>query len=725
MVRGSRLAAGLRERMGLLERSRAEATGAERPRSVFSAADLGWAAGIFLLALTVRLVYLSDWIESPYYDCPLLDEQYHHDWALEMARGEPGEAKPYFRAPLYPWCLGLIYRVFGAGPLAPRVAQALLGSFSAVLLFLLGRRVFGRAAGGAAGLVAGAYPVLVFFDGELLIAPLEVFLDLVFALALLGAWNTQRPGRWAAAGLAGGLSAIARPNILLPMGVLGVWALWRWRRAADRRRGLTAIGAFILGACAAILPVTIRNRVVGGDWVLIASQGGINAYLGNGPTADGFVPRSDRLYSRFEGYEDTVELFARHEAERAVGRPLWPSEVSRYWTRQTLACITADPLRWIGLMARKSIAFWTRVEIRNNKNIAFALQFSPPLSALRRVLNFGLVGPFALVGLIWAWRAVPAAAPIVVLVLVYAASMVLFFVCDRFRAPLLPYFILSGMWAAGRMAALARRREFASLRRPLLGLAVAAALVNIDWFGLSAQPRAEDEWMLSVCYDRKGETEAAREALERAVAEDSSHYHALHNLGNLALREGDSDKALDYYRRAIEAFPAFATAYNSVGAVLAARGETEPARRAFEKCLELDPFHALAHVNLGELLRREGKLDQARAEFERAAELAPSQAGPCLGLARVEAAAGRREEAARWAAKALQVGGEPARAAIKADESLKGLETKDPEPEQEKNAELGTINDGYLDRRQKEALGEETHRQTTNDHGISNATVTP
>jgi dolichyl-phosphate-mannose--protein O-mannosyl transferase len=73
----------------------------------------------------------------------------------------------------------LVYRLFGAdNPLAPRIVQAALGSLSCGMLYLIGRSAFSRTVGAIASLAAATYWIFIYFDGELLIPVLIVFLDL-------------------------------------------------------------------------------------------------------------------------------------------------------------------------------------------------------------------------------------------------------------------------------------------------------------------------------------------------------------------------------------------------------------------------------------------------------------------------------------------------------------------------------------------------------------------
>ena len=76
-----------------------------------------------------------------------------------------------------------------------------------------------------------------------------------------------------------------------------------------------------------MLPISAYNRIVGEDWVLIASQAGVNLWIGNNPESDGstaIVPGTRGGW--WEGYHDSIAL-----AEAEAGRTLSASGVSRHY----------------------------------------------------------------------------------------------------------------------------------------------------------------------------------------------------------------------------------------------------------------------------------------------------------------------------------------------------------------------------------------------------------
>jgi len=67
-------------------------------------------AGVLLVAFTVRLIYVWQYRSNPLFEHPVMDALYHDRWARDFAAGRSFmEGMPFFRAPLYPWLLGLCY----------------------------------------------------------------------------------------------------------------------------------------------------------------------------------------------------------------------------------------------------------------------------------------------------------------------------------------------------------------------------------------------------------------------------------------------------------------------------------------------------------------------------------------------------------------------------------------------------------------------------------------
>ena len=546
-----------------------------------SRVETGWKdviifVGIILVAFGLRLVYVLQLSNSPEFADPQVDELYHVQWAQAIAAGETFVREAYFRAPLYPAFLGAIFKIFGPGLLTPRIIQAVLGSLSCGLLFLIGRHVFGRSVGAIAGLIAAGYWMLIYFDGELLIPSLLVFLDLLLIGLLLRA--TRVPGVlvYGLAGIVLGLSAIARPNILLFGPAIVIWLVVLYRR--ELRRAVTYVVCVTVGCLLVVLPTTARNYVFSGDLVLIASQGGVNYYIGNNPESDGWAAVVPGMPFDWT-YAEAVE-----RAERASGRELKPSEVSRYYYHKAWEFIREQPSGYLTLLGLKLSYFWSRWEISNNKSIYIQTErFTPLVKYLP--LGFAALGPVAILGMVLCYRRRVELFPLWGFALVYMVSVVLFFCNARYRTPLLPVLILLAVWAVFERVAAGRRRRWRGMLGMLTVLVPAALLVNLT-------PNAASFYAPSQKY--------------------------LTRLGDLYGRQGRNDLAIKYYRETLDLI----LHYPAVRQIREQRSSFTSALR--EIFPETSDALADVHWRLADVLRKEGAHRKAIEHYHASIELDPS-----------------------------------------------------------------------------------------------------
>jgi 4-amino-4-deoxy-L-arabinose transferase-like glycosyltransferase len=189
------------------------------------------------------------------------------------ALGSPTALRP----PAYPLFLGAVYKVFGSQSwTVGRLAGALLGTLTVLLLYLLARQLWGLRTGLVVAGLAAVYPPLIMVNGSLLSEAL--FLPLMLGAALAVLWVRSEPGRWTPAivlGLLCGVAALTRTvgvALLVPavIGVLmtaGASRGWRARSAA----------VVVLVAALVIAPWSVRNTVAFDRFVPLSTQGGPTA----------------------------------------------------------------------------------------------------------------------------------------------------------------------------------------------------------------------------------------------------------------------------------------------------------------------------------------------------------------------------------------------------------------------------------------------------------------
>jgi tetratricopeptide (TPR) repeat protein len=125
----------------------------------------------------------------------------------------------------------------------------------------------------------------------------------------------------------------------------------------------------------------------------------------------------------------------------------------------------------------------------------------------------------------------------------------------------------------------------------------------------------------------RGDTQAAFEEFDRAIALDATFAPAHLNQGSVLLHAGDYAGAAAHYRAVVDADPENLDAQVALGIALRGQGHNEEARRAYQAVLDASPTHAAALYDMGILLAE--FLDDrphARELFQRYLEVAPSGA---------------------------------------------------------------------------------------------------
>ena len=243
------------------------------------------AAFILLLGLVMRSLFLIFYYSSPDWSQLLVDSLFHQRWAEAIAAGDVWGKDPFFRAPFYIYLLGLLYSIFGHSILVARIFGALCGLTAVYFTYGIALKVFSKRTAVAAGILHAMYPIAIYFESEILVEGLfTVFLEasiFVFLISL-----ERKNGRfYFLSGLLLGFAAITRPLALALAPVFLIYAIWR---GAIIRKGTSGAILFFVALFLPIIPVTLRNVIVGDDLVLISSSGGINFYIGNNATADGY-----------------------------------------------------------------------------------------------------------------------------------------------------------------------------------------------------------------------------------------------------------------------------------------------------------------------------------------------------------------------------------------------------------------------------------------------------
>lgn len=493
-------------------------------------------AGIYLFALTLRsLNVLQIQSNDPYFFQPSVDPLFYHEWAIRIAQGDLLGDGVFLQGPLYPYLLGGVYWLTGPNLLVPRLLQSLLGAAVCVLVWQLARQLFDRRVALLAAAMASVHAMAIFYEGSLLIVNVLTPIILMLLIEMARAEAQPTPLRWGGVGLLAGLAALARPNMLLFIPFILVWMAWgMWGRVA-RERIAVMLACFAIGTALMLGPSLLHNVAVAGDWVLVSASAGMNFYNGNGPDANG-VHNVPRIFDRSQADHPAEQnLVYAQVAEAELGRPLLASEVSDYWFARGLAHVREHPGEWLRLLFKKSLLFVNAGEPWNNRSIDVSRQFSWVLRL--PLLTFGVIAPFALLGVALGlphWRTL---LPLYGLLGVYAATCIAFFMLSRYREPAVPVFVIFASYAIVWLFDVAKQRRTKALIVGCSSLALLALVVHREIIPVD----------LSVAY---------------------------YNLGNKYLGLNDHDRAVAQYDRSLAIDASYISAHNNRALAIEASGRS-------------------------------------------------------------------------------------------------------------------------------------------------------
>jgi tetratricopeptide (TPR) repeat protein len=560
---------------------------------------------IFVVALFIRVVYILDIRDNPFFATPVIDADFYNQLAQALASTGLGRA-PFQMPPGYPLLLSLVYRTFGVNIVAAHLLQILLGALTAALTYTLARRAAARDGrpAEAVGLVAAGFvatsKAALFVEGDLLATPLAVTL-VVASLNYVVRW-LQDGRRWRdliPAGVGLGLAGLTVPLVLFSVPFLALFIAWKCRRPL-------AAAAWLACVVLAVVPVTIRNLRASGEFVPVSANGGINFWMGNNPDA-----------RRTSNLRPGPEWRAMQELPVRAAGIVASSARDRWFWREGLAFWSQQPLRALGETGRKFGLLVHSHELMRDFDFYY---FRDHFSWVLRFpgWNFAVLFALAVVGWGWVRPRTPAEQLVLWQLAALALGISLFFVTARYRVPLLPLVALFAAHGLLHLVALARRRAWRALAGPV-GAAVAAFVVSsVDFFGVDQVDATEAEYRIATTYERRGQLQDAILRYDAVLERDPNHAMAAGRAGVCAQRLGRLQEAIDRYEALLRARPDYAEAAVNLATIAWQSGNPAEAEHYFKVALDADPFLAQAHAAVAMFELQRGNPAAAVSGFAKA-----------------------------------------------------------------------------------------------------------
>lgn len=579
----------------------------------------------------MRLLYIFSAGNDPSMDHPVLDSAVYLDLARNLARGDDPWNGAFTAPPLYPYLLALNHILTGGSVVAARIAQAILGGATCVLTCLLGRRLFDRRVGLAAGVIVALYGPMVFFDSRLLTSGLIVFCYLLSLLAAIRATMTPSWHAWLVCGLSLGLAALARPTVA-PFFLLLVlcWLIVVAIRQGGWRRKLTAAVLLLAGTVLPIIPVTVRNYRACGEFVPIASLGGINLFIGNNP-------ESRRTIAIRPGLEwDRMQRLPHADGH------VTPAAAERYYVRRVADYVREQPGDFLAASLRKARLFTNALEVPR----VLDPYFHSSLSATLRLMTwrwgsfgfpFGVLLPLAVLGICVGIRGQPHRLLATGFALAGAVSVIVFFNASRYRLVIVPVLAVFAVFAVVWLVRQVSERRWRGFGAGLCSALMLGALINWPLSAPSDAVNFEADFYMNLGrrLQADGNLDGALAAFAKTltIAPESAEAHV--HASRASLKLGQVDGALRHARRAAEIDSRQTTAYVALAQAHRAAGNLAAALPAARQAVSIDPTDPRARSWLAGLLNHADHHAEALEHFDRAAFYdadAESRAAHHLGM---------------------------------------------------------------------------------------------
>jgi tetratricopeptide (TPR) repeat protein len=608
--------------------------------------------GIILTGFILRTSYLREIVHNPDFSLPQIDAGYNDYWARALVTGNwtvPENFSdfvnpeirdtPYFRSPGYPFFLALIYYLSNGSYLIARIVQMSLGLVNCLLAYFLGKNIFGRSVGLLFAFFMSVYWIFIYFEGELLAPVLLITLSLSL-IYILNLWSDEFSFRLSfAGGILLGLFALVRANILLFGPAVLCWSGWIAHRRKNNTHIKTAWPGFILGAVIIIAPVTIRNYIVAKDFILIASNAGINFYIGNNEDSTGTYSVIPNLQELGLGEEWTSFDYLKiaRGVELLNGRKMKHSEISSYFTKKSIDYIRTHPWRFLKLLAIKSALFWGPAEVSNNKVLSCEKVNS---ATLRYMPRFPVVLSLAVIGLIQLFlgrkkhtvqnnatlsvtqRQFEISILILLFIFTYFISFLPFFIAGRYRVPAIPFLLLFGAFGLHRIGQLLVSHK---LYTAICWFVILTGLFIAARIRLAPYEPDPAQWHLlrASCYRLAKQPDLAIKECHESIRLRPDLGKGHRRLADMLMHRRDYARAIKHYMKALQLKPGQYEVHYNLGLALSSQGELNDAISHFRDALKIRPDIPEIHYTLGRALKSKGKTDVAIEHFRQALKLRP------------------------------------------------------------------------------------------------------
>ncbi|OGS23042.1 MAG: hypothetical protein A2252_07950 [Elusimicrobia bacterium RIFOXYA2_FULL_39_19] len=552
---------------------------------------------IFCISVLVRLIYYYEVKEDIFLKYLIIDADFYNQWAVSIVNGGIlGESGVYYQDPLYAYFLAVIYKIFGLNNyFVVRIIQIFMDSTTCIMMFLISERLFNnKNLSIIASLLYCFSPVLIFYTVLLDKTTLSLFLIAWSLLYLIKAIQEQNIKNYFYAGLLLGACTLIRGNIMIFVifSLIGIFV--KIHKNYLLKTVLIYIVLFLIGVLIPITTVTLRNVIIGKDFVVISANSGLNLFIGNNKNASG---------SYYEPYDiqgvpdEELETSWRAAERLSNKRYTKASEVSNYWFNEALEYIVLNPQKHMVLLLKKFYLIFSSFEIAETYSFYYFKNIS---TVLKIPISFGLFIAAGILGIYMNSKKSNNSLIIKIFIFSYIISMLIFFVTGRYRIPLLIGLIpFSSLFIVELYKLIRNKKGYLIF---VLSFIIIFLLTNYQNVYLKTILKPAS---LSISYSQKGYLYSMEnnllEAIKNykiAISYNQNSFKDYYDLGNLYMQLGEYIKAKECFYSTIEIKNDYAEAYNNLGVLAILENHKKEANEYLSKAYKYCAYEELQDIIL-------------------------------------------------------------------------------------------------------------------------------
>lgn len=338
-----------------------------------------------------------------------------------------GTAHSSLLTPLYPMICILTYSLSGHSFFAMAIIQSIISSLICVVIFWIGRDLFGTKVGLLAGALTIIHPGIVIYTSKFHPLVLDSLLFCIIIWMLIQTRKKPDFLNQLKLGLTFGLTMLTRSTVFLFLPVSWIWL---------RKKTNSFFLIFILTSTIVLMPWLVRNYIIHKKILVVSSSASV-FWRGNNPLATGTSLGPSGKPMLEEAGDIRSLIYGKPEIEQ-----------SRIFLNESFKFIKNNPSKFIELTLRKLSYFWWFAPTSGSEYKREWLEIYRVFYSL--ALLFGLLGIFSVKNS--QSRVKYDLTIIILLILTISAAQSLFYVEIRHRwaiEPLMLIFTAKGLVYAG------------------------------------------------------------------------------------------------------------------------------------------------------------------------------------------------------------------------------------------------------------------------------------